>query len=304
MKYRSIRALIAATTLLMVAGCTKDSLDESSVVRFSTQSLMSRVTTTASASEWNAGDEVGISSDIGDNNVYYVADQSNSETSFSFADSNTSSEILFPRPVETKANYTAYYPYQADASTLGYYISDVSSQSDYSKIDFIVGAATVADRYEDDGKGDVVFVFDHKLSMIEFTVIANEIVPDLSELIAVTLGEITTVANFSLTTAEWISSSSTGTVSLNIEVDTEKTTATATAIINPVAFTNATLLFTLKDGTQYSALISLTPLLGKIHEYELSLNNSKVVFITDNAISEWSSDSEAPNIGSFDIITE
>lgn len=293
------KLIITALAIVTMVGCTKEYLDTTpssgGAVQFSTNNQVSRVESSSSTSLWEKYDNIGISSDNNDLNVKYTASNSDLTTTFTFTDDNLSAEILFPRKDST-INFFAYYPYQASVSDNNYYSSDVSLQTNLGDIDFLIGTPTLSDRSQDDGKGDVAFNFAHALSMVYFNIGVAENIYDLNNL-KVTLSNIVTVAKYNHQTGDLYDDDyTTGTISLDIiegELTEDKVAeATATAIINPIAFSNATLTFTLSDGSQYATQLSLSPEVGKIHNYKLSLGNSGISFTANNTITDWTTSAQ------------
>lgn len=271
------RIIIAALALVAMAGCTKDdgatSID-SGVAHFATATAVTRVVSSATSSTWEAdSDAIGISSDQGDSNVKYTAASSGTETDFKFADTDESKEIMLPRTGTAK--YSAYYPY----TTAEYYTSNVSSQSDLGAIDLLVAS----DAEGNEGMSESVkFEFKHALTMLKFSIEKGaSLGSDVSlKDITVSLGSVTTVAYYKFDGSRYGDNATTGSIDLNVTLNDDGT-ATALAIINPIAISGATLKFTLAgvDGKTFECNFTLgNPRAGYIHSYDATLGFDGVTF--------------------------
>lgn len=271
---------------MALASCTKQdvavAVDTTPAV-FSTTTTLTRVVSSASASTWEAGDEIGISSTGGDNNVKYTADDTDAKTTFTFADSEQA-QILLPRT--GTATYSAYYPYQSGSV----YTSDLSDQSDLGAIDFLV--ASGAEGYEG-MNGNVNFTFSHALAMVSFAITLDTDLKDeysdwdtdFENYASLTLGNAATVATYTFS-GSYLGTTTTGQIAFNIENKGEGEDKTATAIINPIYSgddaSTQNLSLTIKfDDRVYQSSISLAAAAGKIYNYTLTIGLDEIT-IDDN----------------------
>lgn len=271
------RLIIAA--LLVLASCAKDDSVSNSVgstAKFSAESIMSRVESSTDSSEWEGGDAIGISSNNDDTNVKYTADQSGAYTTFTFAD--TAGEIILPRT--TAATYSAYYPYQNST----FYTSDVSTQSDWGAIDFLVAAGV--EGKED--SGDIVLEFEHMLSIIKLNIsFGDELVDsysgDLGDYVEFTLVNAMNKAKYKFD-GTFVESLDNGNISLVVDSSDD----TAMAIINPTGLSQSLTLSASFDTIDYEdSTITYAFTAGEITEFDVTLGFNAITITKSPNIIDW-----------------
>lgn len=289
------KIIIAALAVVAMAGCTKEDIVTEAAaggdVSFSTSTMLTRTSITDNATSWSDNDYIGISSNSNDSNVKYEAAVGNGGTTFSYADEElTKPKLTLPR--SGSVTYSAYYPYQTGSE----YVSNVADQTNASAIDFLVAEGATGS----EENPNVSFTFEHKLAMISISVsmIGDEADVASNEVISATLSDVATVANFSNTTGVY---SSTTTASGTIDLALNEAKTVVSAIINPIAFTDATLSFELTNGNTYTTAISLTPECGKIYKYTLSLGYEDIEFSASN-IAIWNTGDDIAFSDLVDIV--
>lgn len=281
------RVILAALALAALVGCTNDvadtSLSSGSVVaQFSATSLISRVVTNSSTTSiWETGDEVGISCENGLQNIKYLAQIGESNTTFKVAVEGN--EHLLPRTSEAK--YSAYYPYGESVATNGYFTSDVSNQSDLGAIDFVVAKEYMS---ASESSPSVAFTFDHKLSKVIFSLYPKQTLTSFN-VSNISLSGVTTVAHYNYTDGSKYDDTYTVDAIdiVDLEINAENNTVIATAIINPVALaTDATLTITLDDNSTCSCAITLSPTAGYTYTFTAGMGYNYIT-LGDCTIDPW-----------------
>ncbi len=267
----------------MVASCTKEDVaitTLSDAAHFSTQSVVSRVVSSATSSTWESGDEIGISSDNGDANVKYTANSGGANTTtFTHADA-AQDQILLPRT--TEATYRAYYPYQ----TGGTYTSVVSNQSSALSTDFLIASGA---KGVEGMSGSIAFSFTHALSMIEFSITLADELQDTytdhadkfsSYLSLFKLSGAPTEVVYTIDGTYQSTTTSSGTISPKID----KTTATA--IINPTGSEQAITLTATFGAYTYQKEFKFTPKANILYKYNVTLSFNEIT-LTEPTITPW-----------------
>ncbi len=303
------RAIIALTAIAMVVGCAKDETTESwasdSVAHFSTESAMTRVVSSDTASTWVGGDLIGISSTEGDSNVKYEASvvTENNVTTTTFSAATGVDPILLPRNKDV--TYSAYYPWKSGTK----YTSNVATQSDLGAIDLLVSNSVVA---KEDGNTNVQFTFGHKLSMVKFKIVlADELkalYPDYATNFATYLNKLTiedavTEATYSFTGVYDSTVATTiGDITVPVSVDgdySDSNPATALVILNPIGESVTMKLVLLFDTRMYEYSFTLNATQGAIHEYEVTIGYKSIKVLLVDSINEWTLDNAtAEQLGS------
>lgn len=156
----------------------------------------SEITTRASGTTWEKGDNIGVfmtkdTYELTGNALYFNANEDGA-----MADFSSSSPIHYPK--SGSVDFIAYYPYKSGTSLTSYAL-DLTDQSDLDKIDLMVAIA------KDKAKSiDAINLqFEHKLSNISVSIKVGEGL-DSADLVGASVQLIGTkaMANYNLTSNE------------------------------------------------------------------------------------------------------
>lgn len=271
-------------------------------------SLATRTTTILDGDDlvdaWESDDRVGIFTSgftTERSNVEYAAATTASATTTTFEAVSEGDEILYPNGLQNNVTFSAYYPFVAGASTSGISF-DISGQvGDVGSVDLMCA------EYEwiygtDSSESAIAFSFEHKLAKVVFTITANDNLGDLSNLTAVSLTNINTVATYSLTGVQ--DDTTLGTpdeVALTLAIAQDKKSATVTAILHPGSCSGSQLSFT-ADGRTFAAAFSPTLAANTTYTYSVALGYDYVDYLGQSDIDEWGNESDGGALDSSEVI--
>lgn len=221
--------LALGTLLFSCASETNSPLatGEAKLATFSSSIEGNTMQTKASNAAWDANDQIGLFMKQ-DGAVVNDAENKNYVTASGdgkFAASSTDHEIYFP--LSGEVDFTAYYPYQAEAAT-GTYAVNLADQSSQEAIDLLYSnnATGVASTDE------VKLNFNHQLAKVVFEIEAEAPVTTLEGL-SVSISALPATAEFNLATGELSAAEAKEAISLKTTIDGLK--ATAEGIVLPTA---------------------------------------------------------------------
>ncbi|MFR9670437.1 MAG: fimbrillin family protein [Rikenellaceae bacterium] len=296
-----------------MAGCQKEGGAEveatTAAVKFSSVSLATRTTTILDGDDlvdaWESDDRVGIFTSgftTERSNVEYAAATTASATTTTFEAVSEGDEILYPNGLQNNVTFSAYYPFVAGASTSGISF-DISGQvGDVGSVDLMCA------EYEwiygtDSSESAIAFSFEHKLAKVVFTITANDTLGDLSNLTAVSLTNINTVATYSLTGVQDDTTlAQSKDVELTLVVAEDKKSATVTAILHPDNYSGKQLEFTTSDGRTFTTTLAASFAANTTYTYSVALGYDYVDYLGQSDIDEWGNESDGGALDSSEVI--
>ncbi|MDR2563589.1 MAG: fimbrillin family protein [Prevotellaceae bacterium] len=294
--------LLMSLSLILIS-CRKDYSeynDSRKPLTFKAMIVGSISETRASASAWDANDNIGVymikdGQALADANVLPSAASGNrryttttGDGAFSSAADNT---LYYPEDETQKVNFVAYYPYRSSITDYVYPIN-VAAQTSQSAIDLLYAVNT---SQNDASTGAATLQFSHKLSKLVFSIAAGEGVSDLNGL-AITLENVSTAADFNLVDGSISNLDNLNDISANVSAGG----ALAEAILIPDDMSGKKIIISLPIGVleyQFPPFTAFES--GKRYSYQVNLKKNEGSMLVINAgIDDWT-DAPATNIDDF-----
>ncbi|MFI3316165.1 MAG: fimbrillin family protein [Rikenellaceae bacterium] len=279
-----------AVALTTFASCQKDAdVDSANASNDNTVQFMAQEISTmtkVSGTVWDKGDAIGIMATSTDaaaakvNAKYTTTGGSPAE----FTPTDAQQTIYFSES-GTAVTFDAYSPYQEDWSA-SYQVMDITAQNQGSEDDVdLMRSATLADQTS----GVQSLNFSHSFTKVIFNV--NNFEGDFDSAIS-SFEDMNIEISGVMTQYDLLEDSYTtsGAITMHIDVSDDGQSATATAILLPTT-TDAKVTIT-ADGQTYQAALKVDPLLeGMQYTYSMEVGESEVqVTLTSQGIEAWSSE--------------
>ncbi|GHV65678.1 hypothetical protein FACS1894199_07010 [Bacteroidia bacterium] len=266
-------------------------------VKFSTQSLVTKTSTTGNVTTWTAGDNVGIyafetGSAIGSGalNKQYSAATSAATTTFTPVDAEQT--VYYPE--EGNVDFVAYYPYKSTISDGYGYPIDVSDQSNQGALDMLWSnnATNVAE-----STNAVNLQFEHQLAKLVLHVNKGTelALADFSAM-TVQFDGFTTTASLNLADGTLSSGTATPFNALKLPTVTGDDATFEATLIPTSSTTGSRVIFT-SEGKKYvwdDLPASIQQ--GKVYSYIITIEENTVVAVAVNSfegdIDNWTSQTQ------------
>ncbi|MFI3316170.1 MAG: fimbrillin family protein [Rikenellaceae bacterium] len=283
------RVILATLAVAAMVSCTKQESFEGATSAAQEMKFTSGIESRVDGNEWELGDKIGIvciddsAMEVWAANIAYKADNGGSSTSFSVVDSDP---IYFPSSSTFSLTVMVYYPYNEDLKESEYTTFDISDQSDLSAVDYMMDSATVT---QDDTDNPIAFTFEHKHTLVKFTITALESIESL-EGMTFQIENVQTVGVPGLlvdSSSDYYSLAEFGTIdSAVIDVADDGKSATIEMILFPTAITTYSTLRMNFEGKDYIGTLITSFEAGKQQNYTLAMGNNSLDF-TGSTIEEW-----------------
>lgn len=261
------KILFASLAVLTITACSHSEFDGPDyeggklTVTGSVNQIMSR----ASGAAWDKGDQIGLSSQVGQDNVMFVTTE---------GDGVFTSAVPVYVLGDGEKTYTAYYPYESAVNT------DAPEIVFSTPKDFMWATATATRE-----NPHAAFVFKHKMSKISFTITDNTPGADATGA-KIKLEGIKVSGKFHTLTGDVSATDQAGSISTGFAL------GTPASIILPVQDVNATVNVMLAyNGKTYGGGIQLTTLAeGTEYHYTIDLTSAdpaSELSISSATITDW-----------------